>query len=323
MLRIRSRDTRKSKIIKVGQLSYYDPSGKLPTKAGPVVEVSSETGQLEYTIDENHGGPPYNEGGPFFLSRERAQTPVVASGSFKPIGSTTDGSGRLIAYSGGFVMKNLPSLATLGTLPTTSEDYSNSQLNPNNLQSLGTQAYSRLRPKVEKAGVAQALLEAGDTPRMLRTSAHVFHDLAKELGSSPNAMRMSKKLSDHFLNHVFGWVPFVKDLRDVLSLTDTYFTTVAKTTKDNGKWMNRRFVEDDVLDETTVYNVTRSSTSPLFLPYFSPNVGSQASSASMLVKRQKLTRVWYEGRFRYYRPEFDPGVPMHPQVRSMRQALSL
>jgi hypothetical protein len=71
-------------------------------------------------------------------------------------------------------------------------------------------------------------------------------------------------------------------------------------------------------------DVTRTTSSPLLASYFAPSgARSNLLSNNIKVYRQQATRIWYEGKFLVYRPEFDPGVPMHPQIRSAKQALSI
>jgi hypothetical protein len=328
---MRTRDTRKTPEIVVGKSFYYHQTK--PQVDGSVIKVGGSTGALEICLDESHGRPPYRVGGPLFLAREHALRPVVASGTMKPwfpVPTAPELSGYRSGYAGGFVLTNLPPLSSLGVLPTTQTAYS-SRLNPDNLNSLGSKAYGRLRPKVEKAGVAQALYELKDLPGMLKTSAKGFSDLyAGFAGVPPGASisfrprRMTKKAAGHFLNHVFGWVPFVKDLKDVLDVTDQYFTTVAQLTAQNGQWQSKRFFEDELLTESLVMDVTRTTSSPLLASYFAPSgARSNLLSNNIKVYRQQATRIWYEGKFLVYRPEFDPGVPMHPQIRSVKQALSV
>lgn len=342
-LRIRSQDTRKTETIKVGKTFFYDPAGvkKNPPPGSPV-SVTRPIGKLEWTIDENHGRPPYFVGGPFFQSSYESPFLVVASGRFAPSGVAIPGWSA--GYEGGFVLTNLPAVAPLGSLPTRMDDYSNANLNPDDLSTLGDAAYQKLRPKVSKAGFAQAVFELREFPEMIKTSLFASPNYLRDRvraswkaankhgKTNPMALQnilrghtktLPKHVASHFLNHNFGWVPFVKDINDVINVTNNYFTNVAKLEAANNEWRSRRFFEDELAASSLILSRTRDSSSSLFLVAFSPSLGSHAKSVTWNVYREKSTRVWYEGKFKVYRPEFDKGVKMHPQIRSMRQAMAI
>jgi hypothetical protein len=233
-------------------------------------------------------------------------------------------------------------MASLGTRVTGPDDHSNTRTNPDNSSSLGANAYKRLRPKVEKVTLAQELIEARDVPKMLRQTAKMYHDLAKHakrvrgsdldvLAGHGYGMRRHQRLNTaqvgrdgagHFLNYQFGWVPFVKGVGDMLDLVDNYYTYVERAKRKNGEWVRRRITEDDVASDTVVSDVTRDRSSPSFVEYYSPSYPG-VQRARMQVRRQYVVRIWYEGKFRVYRPEFDQDAEMHPQVRSARQFLTL
>lgn len=338
-LRVRENDTRASRSVAVGQNYAYDPSGLKPTRWGSIIKVAQTTGVYEIVMDENHGRPPYRTGGPFFLGRENFTTPVVASGDYKPTGVSSTGDNFRTAYTGGFVLNQWPSLPSLGSLPRKSTTYQ-TDLNPDDLQNLGNKAYNRLRPKVEKANLFQFFYELKEAPQMMGQSALAFANAEKAIvplqeairlagegrknfrSIKKSAIQMSKQTSGHFLNHVFGWAPFVKDVDDMLKLVDNYYTELAKAEKANGEWVHRRRTEPDIVSDVEVWNTTYAISHISHRHSFVPAINGCVSS-SMRVRRVKSTQVWYEGRFRQYRPEFDRGVAMHDQVRSARAFLSL
>lgn len=337
--RLRERDTRKTRAMAVGSSYYYDPKGVKPGVEGTVQTVTGVSGSYEICYDENHGRPPYFIGGPFFHALEDFSTPIVASGDYRPVGAASTGN-LLRGYTGGFIINQWPSLPNLGSLPKSPSSY-DSHYNPDDLSGRGNAAYNRLRPKLENAGLAQALLEAGDLPGMLKGTAKYFSDIEgivdgvkasfkydskwKGIKIRPEHLkkiRMSQRASDHFINVMFGWKPFLKDLGDLLDLCDQYFTKLKKAEKLNGRWVRRSFTEPPIVSSTQVWNTTYAYSHQLYRSSFLPAIGG-AQSATMVVHRQKSTEIWYEGRFRVYRPEFDPGVEMHDQVRSAKQFLTM
>lgn len=331
-LRHRINDTVRSGPVKVGDdYSYSINSGKKTLITSKYLNLAQ--GVYEECMDENHGRPPYHTGGPFFLLRDYRSADLVASADIKPVGVVNSTTKR--GYVGAFVLNKWPSLAALGTIPSSYNDYS-SPLNPDDLSGAGNVAYNKLRPKVAKVGLAQTLLEMRDLPRTLKTTAGGLATLWTALGGNARGARMklglrpppstgreaAKDLADHYINHEFGWRPLLKDLTDLYNLIDRYHTTVSAMKRSNGKWAKRSFAEPEILSDVIVHDSNYLKSHTLYRAALLPSLAVE-SRASMSVHRIKSTRVWYEGRFRIYRPEFDDDVQMNDQVRSARQFLAL
>jgi hypothetical protein len=309
-------------------------------------------GVVEKCFDTLNEGPPFETGGPFFLVRVTEPTGIAGSGTIFPYQSLSEApagyplkgqSGDLwqVGYKGSFIHTGLPDLVQIGGKDISSPSDYRTQLNPNDLQSLGNTAYARLRPKVEKAGLGQAIAEARDVPKMLSTTAKGFHFAWKAMGGSQhipvwnnlkgtvashvtNVRAAPKSVANHFLNAQFGWAPFVKDVSDMLNLVTDYVHILDNAERRNDRWQQKEFHEDDILSDTLVYNDTKSSNSPIFRTYLAPALGSgTCTRVTLQVRRQKLTRIWYSGSFKYYRPEFDRGTDMNDRVRAARQFLTL
>jgi len=338
-LRFRERSSNLPFMQVVGR-NFYRNKRNGYTMPGPDVSVYFAPGVTEKCFDTIREGPPYQSGGPLFLVRITEPTGVCAEGLDFPNRVTLEPVGYPIkressdlwqqGYEGKYVHVNLPSLLEIPGKSIAKPDDYNSFLNANDLQNLGNAAYSKLRPKVERAGLGQAIAEARDVPATLRQTSQFFAkswaDLAKaakwKAGKLPTFMS-PKKLADQFVGIQFGWKPFVNDVSQMLDLTDHYFTYVEQAESMNDKWVQRTFHEEEITSEQLVYNQTRDRSSPLFATYLNPSVQGTCESVTLQVRRQKMTRIWYAGSFKYYRPEFDRSLTMNENVRAGRQFLTL
>lgn len=309
------------------------------TSSGTPVQQFFAPGISEKCFDTIREGPPYNGGGPLFLVRVTEPSGIAGAGKIYPAGAYSQGPANYplpghfqddwrSGYMGSFVHTGLPDVVSIGGKWLTKPSDYHATLNPDDLSGLGSRAYGRLRPKVEVAGLGQAIAEAKDVPRMLKTSAKGFHEVWKSLSprNAADASRLMspKSATEQFLNYQFGWKPFLKDVGDMYDLVTNYTNHLTRTTGKNDKWQKRRFFEDTVSTSKVVENFTRSKNHVLFRTYLAPAIGSNTcQSVSVKITRETVTRYWYEGSFKYYRPEFDESSDMHPRVRAARQFLTL
>jgi len=350
MPRIREYENLKNANSKVGVETIRDftPGSTLPVLTGDIFADQSEGLRL-VSIDENHGRPPYNEGGGLFLYRMQYATypqgvgaPIVGrrlpDGSYGTFTQTPSTNYRRV-YSGNIVptLSSLPSYATLlGSEGIQKETDYDANVNPDDLSSLGAHAWNKLRPKVEKATLLQDVYELKDAPGMLRSSAKGFHQVwnaiggnsatalkkAKALGPLANWKAAPKELAEHFLNVSFGWKPFVGSIVKTCDAVLNIQQHIADSIRYNDKWMTRRFAEDQTLSEDVVYGSYGTST-PLVSPVFGIDY-VLPYSCLFQVRRQKMSRVWYEGQFKYYRPQFDAGLESgYPTLRKLRQMATI
>lgn len=212
-------------------------------------------------------------------------------------------------YDGGFYdpLWN-PAWDTMSDLDySISEIFANSELVPD-LSDLGAGAYARLRPSPERAGLAVAMAEAKDLPRMLQQTAGSFANYYRTIGGNSRSLPMApKKVSEDFLNAQFGWIPFLKDIRDLDSAYRNSKIHMAQISRDNGKWVRRRRADKVLETETVVYS--RDDIAGCSPVGFALMTNMTVGPKSYTVKLQDYTEVWYEGVFKYYRPEFDANIP--------------
>jgi len=269
------------------------------------------------THSKNRILPVYQEGGPFLRVKfARPDFEVKGQGTYVTVPEDSDPS-FYYEYQGGFCE---PSFG--GTDVVTSASYNQAGLQPNNIGSIlvnpvdarGPEAYAKLRPQLEKAGLTVALREAKDIPRMLQTTALGFKNLYESMGGSKSSEFLHpRSVSDHFLNHRFGWAPFVGDLikfHDVFQNSERYIDDI---THRNGKWSRRVSVLEETESDSLVSTGAINGCFPNINAFpwnMGRNVliGGNNSSHHWSIREEKRNRVWAVGRFTYYRPEFDSNL---------------
>lgn len=185
-------------------------------------------------------------------------------------------------------------------------------------EALGQQAWDRLVPRLQNTKSFQALVELRDLKRMLMTSASLFAKAYDELTRTrtrdfarsklvEDMSDVPKAVADNFLNHHFGWAPFIKDLTKTIELLFVQLDVVKQISRDNGNWIRR----GRSMSKTEV-TTTISSGYAGGLPWRNEfdlmcnNINpSQYSPYSWLQKQTIRSSLWAKGEFSYYRPEFD------------------
>jgi hypothetical protein len=191
----------------------------------------------------------------------------------------------------------------------------------------GDRAYNASKPNLEKAGGGVFLAELRDFPRMMRTSSRLFHDIWKNgFGNTISKHMQPKKAADHFLNHQFGWVPFISDIRKFYNAFDRADEHIEKLSRENGQWIRRkRLMYENSTSPVTlgagwgVKLFPNSSFDSPFAPWFPPG-----SPAEWKVTEEIQTKVYSVGRWRYYRPEFDRTDPKyHGIINDLKRQMTL
>lgn len=282
---------------------------------------------LVRTSDEVHPGPPYRSGGPFLSLRALyPNREIMGRGSWRAeVGS------ELRTIEGGF---SYPT--TCSHMPLAS-DFLNYGWQPGmdvsifpNLSPWGPKAYAKLRPQLEKAGASVFLSELRDLPRMLRTSAKGFHEIWKNYSNlggvgvlkkgsniDPRWSMQPKKVADHFLNHQFGWVPFVNDLvkfQDVFAKSQQY---IAQISRDNDKWVRR--VRTMAHTEESTKLCTNSGLGCEPIKFEMSDFMDFGGGGHWDLHKEETSIVWASGSFKYYRPEFDSSLQSYDSAMSALQ----
>lgn len=262
----------------------------------------------ESCVDQLHAGPPYREGGPFRKIKIEYRMPgngQLGVGSlitnFKR--SLWPDFGR-VKYTG-VCNLNMSWPGSIDMIHLGANLAQNSPLIPST-SSLDGAAWDKTKPKIEQGGLFVALAEIRDVPHMLKKSAEGFHD-AWSLLSKKSSWRQAPKIaSDHFLNHNFGWVPFLKDVKDTINNVINANDRIGRLTNENGKWIRRRAILVNQRDVVTVNKGAGWSIWPSDDDFL--NIASgHYQQPSWEIQEEKWTHAESVGSFRYYLPEFDKG----------------
>jgi hypothetical protein len=198
-----------------------------------------------------------------------------------------------------------PALSVTGSpqnpfIPSTIPTWANQQAILNGLYATG---YARARPGNPVASVGQFIVELRDLPQA------PFKRLLKQGRSVPlsqlprilkNELLDFKNLGSEYLNIVFGWKPFVADLRKMYNLWHDIDKRMAQIIRENGKYIRRRAT---VSDETTTTEEPQSTALNAYQyvrggPLFTISGPSRRTVVSTV-----KTKVWFSGSFRYYIPD--------------------
>jgi len=110
----------------------------------------------------------------------------------------------------------------------------------------GADGYALAAPSLQGVDLAAALYELGEFPEQLRTTAKGFADLYSLVGGRGGIGRNisnlmgPKSAAEHFLNHAFGWAPFLKDMSDTHKAAKGFKEAFEQHKRDNGRWIKRR-----------------------------------------------------------------------------------
>jgi len=282
------------------------------------------------TWDFIHPGPPYPEGDDFTsASLTYPLFQVKGSGVFN---STPSPGVDKFRYTGGFIPSSFA-----GDFVSFSDLMNDQKWGPNGsftneslLASLGTSALIRSIPKVSYANLAEFVGEAGDIPQQFKTSARGFSNLwvsirDRNFRSSPF---MPKEAGEHFLNHQFGWVPFVSDLKKFCDLTINLRQHIIDAYKQNDVWVHvgKRLTEDhsvSVIQRGFTMNVNPSGFQFDTMQNTYSRFGNTCRAYYEL-QHIETSNAWSSGFFKIYRPEFDDSRPSQfEQLRKIRQLLTL
>jgi hypothetical protein len=116
-----------------------------------------------------------------------------------------------------------------------------------------------------------------------------------------------KKAADTFLNHQFGWSPFINDLSKFYTTFQNAAAIKSQLTHDNGRYVRRRVVLDDKTESKVISSGVGMGVEPL-----GDLVGTLFTTG--VQPRWQIIEETHDfvsavGSFKYYRPEFDASLP--------------
>lgn len=231
----------------------------------------------------------YQSGGPFYKF-ERELT-CKGGGTFK--GSK---NGFQVTHQ----MMGCPGTGPTTQLPIVPQPATYSSIK-SSLQGSYATARARTRPGKAIASAGQFLVELRDLPKI------PFAPLWKIGNSSNPALHAKTQLgkflklgANEYLNQVFGWMPFVRDLREIYRLMKTIDNKMAQLVRDNGKGIRRGCT----LETTNSREVLADTT----YAYPFANVNGAAPNWPSGSTRYQLVRttqrkVWFVAKYRYFIPD--------------------
>lgn len=138
-----------------------------------------------------------------------------------------------------------------------------------------------------------------------RVNGALRESLTPDPSDAAAALRAAKLAAGEYLNQIFGWLPLVKDLREVYNLTQTIANRLKNIQENNGKWQRKAVT----IRKGKTTEVTRSV--EWGGCYFAVN-GAPPDFPIKGWTRHVVTRTteynsWWKGQFRYWIPpeEFD------------------
>jgi len=261
--------------------------------------------------------PWYMTGGPFLNVYIDTAIPfegIVGSGTYY----STDGSSR---YEGGFMPPPNEYWGTGWASSPLAFTGSSNALLPD-VAAYFDRAWRSAKPKLEMASLYVFLREIGDTVPMLQTTAKALglnwqRSLITKSGVSHGASLSSRRmeprdLAEHFINHEFGWAPFLGDLKSFYTTYLDASEIIKQITDDNNKWVRRsvKVTKDSSTEVISDVQLPFNSVSyavPVF-PVGFPSKFFISPPSWTIVEKTSLS-IHAAGKFRFYRPEFDISLP--------------
>lgn len=253
--------------------------------------------------DEVHKGPPYNEGGPLEVwdSQVGLATPTgrtVMTSNWGDKNYVYEGAfscAQPSSFTKQFLTCQLPSGGPAALV--------DGQSTWGEISSYGPLGWNKFRPGQSIADLAVFLGEIKEVPRMLMTTANSFY--TAYTGQFKRAWSPKKRIkvaAENWLNTQYGWLPFIRDLRNFYKAWKVMDDWYNQLVRDNGQWVRRRgtvtkYTKKEVVWESSSQHMSHPNLSghPAWYPY-----GTQGSSR--LVRYTQL-KVWFEAAFRYYVPD--------------------
>jgi len=200
---------------------------------------------------------------------------------------------KYMAYSG-------PN-ATIVPTPRTTRALDSQRLNDMTASlPFGTLGWKRTRPGNPVAGLATFTGELRDwLPNLPKK---LYAALGSLLAKKQAAKRQQgySGLGDAWLNVHFGWIPLLKDIRDMYELHQSLDKRLAQIVRDNGKGIRR---QNEIRNSTETKIEIDTSSSSIFGGWWQGPPGLSTGSSRFIRSVSTVDRIWYSARYRYYIPD--------------------
>lgn len=186
-------------------------------------------------------------------------------------------------------------------------DFSESELEDQveRLDGDGGTAWARFRPNKPNASLGQTIAEISSLPKMLKSTALIFHTLWKSMGGKRKIADTSKAVADEWLNNQFGWKPFLSDCRGFIHTTHNLSDEIARVRQENG---NYQFVGGTVTNSSEEETLSSSNTATYHYPTAIGSIWLSSPYGSYVAKVRTTEKSWFKAKMKYYIPSFSlPG----------------
>lgn len=277
---------------KSGDLSYYNQAGALVKKNNGWIHRTTE---LMYS--DGHSPLPVrvkngDTGGPFYHRVTRVRNHPQWVDVTIPSGSRKGARG--VGWQ---------SPVTWGQLINEISEQLIDSPEPSNssLRALGTTAISRCKPVNPASNVLTSLGE------LVREGVPSMIGLQTMKARS----KRYKELGSEYLNHQFGWVPFISDIRASANAVVNSEKILQQYRKDAGKTVRRRYGFPSESDVKRYVIDSSKYPEPLTTEIV-------VRSGVLRVQREITTKTWFSGAFQY--AGFDNETQMDKLAGHVRQA---
>lgn len=161
-----------------------------------------------------------------------------------------------------------------------------------NLSAKGTTAIARCKPTNNVANLATSLTEVFREGLPSLWGAHTWKDRT----------HVARNAGDEYLNHTFGWLPLVSDVRNASYAAANSHRLLSSYESNSGKLVRRRYEFPVEKTETTVdLGLFDGYT---FCPTDIDLFGGQSQSLQPRLTKTTRTsrRIWFSGAFTYHLP---------------------
>lgn len=292
-------------------MSSFVPKVRWTKSATPIGLPTSNTKVWDYDysgllVSEAHwrrvrkGFAVWSGGGPFYVHREKLTNTGKRADTWKKNG----------VVLGQYTTCGIAGLAsnTSPSQPVPASYSVASQPCADNYATL----YKRARPGNPVADMGQFLIELRDLPQLpfrsllgkrpkrgflpYRNGKFPIQEIPRFL---KNALGNYRALGSEYLNVVFGWAPFVRDLQKMYNLWQTIDKRMAQLVRENGKYIRRK--------ATLTNDVTTTQTGQVYTFPYANVLGAPPTYATgttaYTVTTRTIDHMWFSGSFRYYIPD--------------------
>jgi hypothetical protein len=169
------------------------------------------------------------------------------------------------------------------------------------MNALGTQAIARCLPTNPLAGLGQFIGELRDLPKgvdLANWRAIVRN--ARQETKHFNFDTVSRKAAGEYLNHVFGWVPFINDLYDTAKVIRDHARHIKQYARNSGKDIRRTYSYPmESSSGLTVLSTNAGGTPPL-------NTNLYVHTGTLTQETHTSSKRYFRGAFTYFLPQIEP-----------------